>query len=106
MKTLPRPIRKINYTEFQELMRIHKHTNKSLAPLCGFTPQALGNWINQGKPMPGEVIIRIRDIFQLAPGEVDWLLLGGPRPVQDKTVNQIVIDADELVKLIRERRAI
>lgn len=49
----------IDYTELLELMYLKHHTRKSLAKESGYTEQAIGGWLKQGKPMPGRAIIHI-----------------------------------------------
>ena len=70
----------IDYQDFKELLRIKKWNQRQLCAEIDINPSSMSRFISAGEAFPGEWIMVIRDVLELTPAEVNWLLLGGDRP--------------------------
>ena len=74
-------------------------TNKDLAGLIDYSGAALGEWLNQGSPMPGDAIIQIAHIFKLTNQELCEELLGY------KQKQKTLVSPEEILDMLAEQLA-
>jgi len=65
-------IDKIDYSELLELMYVRHHTRKSIAKRIGYTPQALGAWLKDRKPMPGDAVVKTAKILNIPTEKIGY----------------------------------
>ena len=102
----------VNYEELLEWMRLHKIHRKDLAATAGrvlgvkVSPNRVGCYIKEGRPMPGEYIMAWQKAYKWTDQETMFFCLGGdiPRPEKEKPQQIIAINIEDLIELAERRK--
>jgi hypothetical protein len=102
----------VNYEELLEWMRLHKIHRKDLAATAGrvlgvkVSPNRVGCYIKEGRPMPGEYIMAWQKAYKWTDQETMFFCLGGdiPRPEKERSQHTIMFSLDDLIELAERRK--
>jgi hypothetical protein len=106
------PMPTVNYENLLEWMRFRKIHRKDLAATAGrvlgsnVSPNRVGSYIKEGRPMPGEYIMAWQKAYKWTDQETMFFCLGGdiPRPEKEKPQQIIAINIEDLIELAERRK--
>lgn len=106
-------MKKVNYEELLEWMRLHKINRKNLAATASsflntvISPATIGSYINEGRPMRGEVIMAWQRAYKWTDQETMFFCLNGKPPKYEKEESPKIINIalEDLITLVERKVA-